>query len=235
VLKLHYETGAIAKVGTPLVDIDVEGGEAEESGGSEPAEQKSPHNVSENHTITSPAEAVNDKKTFATPAVRRIAKENNINISKVNGTGPAGRVLKGDVLNYMKSPSVAEKTLPATASSSAPVAAAKEEQLVPLTMIQKAMFKSMTKSLTIPHFGFSDEIIMNNTTKLRKTINAHLGAQNSKISYMPIFLKTLSEALKMYPILNAKVIEQDGTPMLLYRSQHNIGIAVDSPQGFIVG
>lgn len=109
---------------------------------------------------------------------------------------------------------------------------------VSLTPIQKAMFKSMTKSLSIPHFGFSDEVIVNETSKMRQEINRYLKATPKgtysfeKISYMPIFLKALSEALKQFPILNSKILDNPGTPSLLYRGSHNIGIAMDTPQGY---
>jgi 2-oxoisovalerate dehydrogenase E2 component (dihydrolipoyl transacylase) len=109
---------------------------------------------------------------------------------------------------------------------------------VPLTTIQKAMFKTMTKSLQIPHFGFSQEIIMNECSKLRSALNLYLKSTPDKynikkISYMPILLKTMSIALKNYPILNASLINADDLTraQLLYRNNHNIGIAIDSPQG----
>jgi len=108
-----------------------------------------------------------------------------------------------------------------------------------LTPIQKAMFKSMTKSLSIPHFGFSDEIHLDVTSKWRRDLNTHLKSLPpgrwpfQKISYMPIFLKAFSEALKEYPILNAQLVQpESGNPHLLFRASHNIGIAMDTPQGY---
>ena len=95
----------------------------------------------------------------------------------------------------------------------------------------------MTKSLSIPHFGFSDEVYVDAASKFRAEVNKHLKTLPpstwpfQKISYMPIFLKALSEALKKYPILNAQLINADTTPQLLYRASHNIGIAMDTPQG----
>ncbi len=111
------------------------------------------------------------------------------------------------------------------------------DTIQPLTNIQKAMFKSMTKSLSIPHFGFSDEVYMNAAFKFRQDLNKYIESLPKgtypfeKISFTPIFLKALSEALKTYPILNAQLVNLDTTPSLLYRTSHNIGIAMDTPLG----
>ena len=115
-----------------------------------------------------------------------------------------------------------------------------EDKIVPLTMIQKAMFKQMTKSLAIPHFGYSDDIIMNAAAAYRDSINAYLvslGASSKypfkKISYMPIFIKAASLALLEFPILNSCIVndEDSGKVHLRYRASHNIGIAMDTPNG----
>lgn len=119
-----------------------------------------------------------------------------------------------------------------------------EEKLEPLTPIQKAMFKSMTKSLSIPQLGYKDEIELNATTQYRNALNQHI-ANNAalypfkKMSYMPILIKCLSVALLRYPILNASLVVGDdpddvNSIRLAYRKSHNIGIAMDTPQGLIV-
>jgi 2-oxoisovalerate dehydrogenase E2 component (dihydrolipoyl transacylase) len=103
------------------------------------------------------------------------------------------------------------------------------------------MFKAMTRSLQIPHFGYSDEIIMTACHQLRNQINESL-AKNSngsgliKISYMPILIKALSTALRDFPILNACIIDghDPTTAKLQYREAHNIGIAMDTPAGLVV-
>ena len=230
ITKMFYEAGDIAKVGSPLVEIDAVGEEVEvkeaptNSSGSAPIKTSTePINVAESGEP-------NHAKTFATPAVRRIAKENNIDISQVTGTGPNDRVLKGDILAFIDGKGKPSNK-PPTITPLEPIVQSSKDELVKLTAIQKSMFKSMTKSLQIPHFGFSDEIIMNNANEIRREINNYLAAKGQKISLMPIFLKTLSIALRDFPILNSKVEEVDGQPMLKYRNNHNIGIAMDTKQG----
>ena len=233
ITKMFYESGDIAKVGSPLVEIDAVDGKEEEV---EAPKQSLPTTLNVAQPVSKPL-ATNDQekptgtKKFATPAVRRIAKENNIDISLVSGTGPNDRVLKGDILAFI-SGATTSAPKPTTTTTNDPLIQPKAEELVKLTAIQKAMFKSMTKSLQIPHFGFSDEIEMTNAMNMRKEINSYLKSKGeAKISLMPIFLKTLSIALSDFAILNSKVEEVNGTPMLRYRPHHNIGIAMDTKQG----
>ena len=101
----------------------------------------------------------------------------------------------------------------------------------------------MTKSFKIPHFGCSDEYIVDNTIKFRKSINKHISKNRNqysfdKISFMPIFIKTFSVALRRFPILNSSLIDYENDDIsnakLKYHGSHNIGIAMDAPGGLLV-
>ena len=133
--------------------------------------------------------------------------------------------------------------------------------MVPLTATQVQMFKTMTRSLTIPHFLYADEVDFTRLHELRQRLNAALARQPaavalesdpqqpvvvSKPSYLPFLIKAVSMALHQYPILNARVEAADepststnnnnksATPKLIYRSQHNVGVAMDTPAGLLV-
>ena len=119
--KLHYKPGDVAKVGSPLMDIAAEG--AADAGDEKPVEKaeakrekKSVEKVEAKTFET--AEGV----TFATPAVRRVAKENNVDLKLVKGTGKGGRITKEDVLNYVHNGS----TSSSTASTSSPISTASQ-------------------------------------------------------------------------------------------------------------
>ncbi|KAJ3210157.1 hypothetical protein HDU67_005616 [Dinochytrium kinnereticum] len=250
VTRLYYKPGDMAKVGSALVDIETEDS-------TQPATPTAP--------AVAPAAAVKDapvkeapqsaeahespEATFATPAVRRVAKEKGVDLNKVTGTGRNGRILKEDVLNYSESSASMPSKLstPKTESKSSDqpqrTEAAHAAHAAPLTAIQKAMFKQMTKSLSIPHFGYSDEVVLNNLAKYRDNINAFLEKSEAgkkhnvkKISYMPIFLKAMSLALKEHPILNCAILNADDIQkaQLQYRPYHNIGIAMDTRNGLVV-
>lgn len=176
--------------------------------------------------------------SLATPAVRGLLKELNVNILDVNGTGKDGRVLKEDVLRYVAQRDKAKtETQPTRTEAARPVASVdttQTETVQPLTHIQSQMFKTMTKSLTIPHFLFADEINIGALSDLRRKL-ARDPAQPQKITALPFIIKAVSLALEEFPILNAKLDTSDpNQPKLIMRSKHNIGVAMDTPQGLIV-
>ncbi|CAG8679497.1 12748_t:CDS:2, partial [Acaulospora colombiana] len=225
--KLHYEVGEMAKVGRPIVDVEVEVEEDE----MQPTEVANIEDIaspviSQIQDFKSPEHNSTDKKTssLATPAVRRIAREHNLDIKSVKGTGKNGRVTKEDILNYVNNIASPET----------------EDKIVPLTSIQKSMFKAMTRSLQIPHFGYCDEFLLDNSIAHRNAVNEFLAQSDQfpvkKISFMPIFIKSLSVALQQFPILNACIVDGNDpeTVKIKYRKAHNIGIAMDTPCGLLV-
>jgi 2-oxoisovalerate dehydrogenase E2 component (dihydrolipoyl transacylase) len=159
--------------------------------------------------------------------VRRVAREAKIDLATVTGSGKDGRILKEDVQAYI-SGSAPQPITPAVIKS--------EETIVALTSNQRAMYKQMTRSLSIPHFGYSDSINMDATSIFRDSINKALKARPDapveKISHLAISIKALSLALLDFPILNARIDE--ASEGLVYRANHNIGVAMDTPNGYIL-
>ncbi|TVY56014.1 Lipoamide acyltransferase component of branched-chain alpha-keto acid dehydrogenase complex, mitochondrial [Lachnellula cervina] len=255
VKKLHYEAGEMAKVGKPLVDIDIQGEVKQEdlaaltepSAGEESQAQadQTPDSLSTApSTKTQPEpEMVPVPKgkhaTLATPAVRHLTKELDVNIADVQGTGRDGRVMKDDVHQFAKRRDSGASTN--GRSSTLPIdTPTQTETITQLSNTQAMMFKSMTKSLTIPHFLYADEIDFSRLLNLRTRLNKGLAKSPtndiSKISYLPFIIKAVSMAIHQYPMLNARVDvdSNTGKPVLVHRNQHNIGVAMDTPSGLIV-
>ncbi|KXH51093.1 2-oxoacid dehydrogenase acyltransferase [Colletotrichum nymphaeae SA-01] len=190
--------------------------------------------------------------SLATPAVRHLTKSLNVDIAEINGTGRDGRVLKEDVQNFVKRRDAGDRpagaTTPSPAAAAPPSGAAQLETRVPLTNTQQQMFKSMTRSLAIPHFLYADEIDFSSLVQLRTRLNRVLATSPevgggetgvAKLSYLPFIIKAVSMALYQYPILNARVdldpsSSPSSKPSLVMRSQHNIGVAMDTPAGLLV-
>ena len=255
--KLHYEAGEMAKVGKPLVDIDIQGEIKQEdlaaltesrAGDEFPAEEKetapTPSRELASNSSPSVSESATPSKgkhaTLATPAVRHLTKELDVNIEDVNGTGRDGRVLKEDVYQFAKQrdsvPASGKQALSSPATDSGP----QKEMITQLSNTQHHMFKTMTKSLTIPHFLYADEIDFSGLSELRARLNQGLSkspvGEISKLSYLPFIIKAVSMSLHRYPALNARVdIDRNSSkPVLVLRSQHNIGVAMDTPSGLLV-
>ncbi|KAK6865629.1 hypothetical protein PG995_002157 [Apiospora arundinis] len=186
--------------------------------------------------------------SLATPAVRHLSKELTVDITEIQGTGKDGRVLKEDVYKFAesrtssRSNTAASPPTPASPSFSYPQTPTDNTQVetpTPLTNVQAQMFKAMTRSLAIPHFIYADEIDFSRLHSLRSRLNATLAKEKgdlAKVSYLPFIIKAVSMALYQYPILNARVDIDSSTekPSLVMRSQHNIGIAMDTPAGLLV-
>ena len=97
------------------------------------------------------------------------------------------------------------------------------------------MFKQMTKSLSIPHFLYTDSIDFSSLTQLRKKYNVNR-EKTDRITPLPIVIKAVSLTLQQFPLLNAHLdtTTNPAKPQLLLKGSHNIGVAVDSPSGLLV-
>ena len=266
--RLYYAQGDIAKVHSALFALEVAGevtttsGTNDESpsannnassvasqssvntqtnGSSQQSAQISPSKFSDGEY--EPPIAI-EGKVLASPAVRRVAREKNIDLSTVEGSGKKGRILKSDVLNLQHSN---VDTSSQNSRSSAPSSSTAEKGDLNSTStvlkgsvrtekvrgIQAAMAKQMSASVyTIPHFTVSDELVMDNLMALRKLLKPEFEAKNVKLSFMPFFVKAMSLALNEFPVINSQ-LNEDATE-ISYFADHNIGFAVDSKIGLLV-
>lgn len=236
VSKLYYSIDDIALVGKPLVDFEVED---DEKTLSEESDSESAY------SSDSDSEALKYRKTLTTPSVRRIAKENNIDLAKVHGTGKQGRILKGDVLEYLnlipKGTQKPHPTLKETpideflippALTHRTVVSPLEHKIVPMKGVPKVMFKTMTEALKIPHFMYSEDIDMTKLIQVRNDCKDQALARGIKLSYMPFFIKAASVALHKYPILNSSIdVEHES---IIYKPYHNISVAMHTAMGLVV-
>ncbi|XP_050951229.1 lipoamide acyltransferase component of branched-chain alpha-keto acid dehydrogenase complex, mitochondrial [Labeo rohita] len=253
--KLYYDVDSIALVGKPLVDIETDAGQVE---GPQEDVVETPAMSQEEHTH----QEIKGHKTQATPAVRRLAMENNIKLSEVVGTGKDGRILKEDILNFIARqtgailpPTPFEEIRPPPPSAvapSTPAAKPKEkttppsiptpaipkpvftgkDHTEPIKGFQKAMVRTMSAALKIPHFGYKDEVDLSQLVRLRSELKGLAESRGVKLSYMPFFIKAASLGLLHFPILNSSLDEN--CTNITYKAAHNIGLAMDTSQGLLV-
>lgn len=237
IVKLFYAKGEIAKVHEPLYQIEVE------STGSETAAEAISSNQTASPVTEQPAANIEETpvrqgKALASPAVRRLAREANIDIALVPGSGRKGRVMKQDIHDFLAGKSQttnapAQTPVTQTATAVAAPVSVGGKRVEPIRGVKAAMAKQMTQSVfTIPHFSVSEEIEMDALIALRKQLKPEFEKQNVKLTFMPIFIKALSMALKQFPIVNAQV--NDECTEVTYFDDHNIGMAVDSKIGLLV-
>ena len=228
VVKLYYAQGETAKVHSPMFAIAVAGTGATTA----PDTSQTATPVQTDSTPPVNTAARQGKKVLTTPAVRRIARENNLDLTLVPATGKNGRVLKEDVLNFLQqgnTATAAESTDQPSSAQPTP----QQDRVEPIKGIRAVMAKTMMESVSsIPHFTYVDEVDMSRLIALRKELKADLEQQGIRLTMMPFFIKALSLAIKQYPILNSRI--NDDCTELHYLASHNIGIAVDSPSGLLV-
>ncbi len=235
IVKLYYAKGDIAKVHAPLFAISVagEGNKIEQNiqVADEKTQPQSEVIVTQtSKNITDSLLKTKSSKALASPAVRRVARELNINIHDVAGSGKKGRIYKADVVAF---------TQANTSVNSTPISKYHVENILgstsvePIRGIKAMMAKAMVNSVsTIPHFTYCEEIDMTNLIALRKGLKEKYAKQDIKLTMMPFFMKAMSLALKEFPIINAQV--NDDCTELTYFNDHNIGMAVDSKVGLLV-
>ena len=204
----------------------------------EPAEPPPPPPVAPAATISvTPRRA--GQKVLAAPATRRLARELELDISTVNGSGPSGRVTSADVraaahagLALLDAPEERVTLVPIPAASVA-LQVVPGEYRVPVRGIRKKIWENMMRSKhTAAHFTFVEECDCSALVDLRKRFNANLGEGESKLTFLPFILKALIASLKRYPDLNGHVDEADMA--FVRRPDFHLGVAVATDRGLIV-
>ena len=240
ITKLHHAAGDIAKVHAPLFAIEVEA-EADEDAGSPAPETQSSEQTPELVVLEeaqaqgqTQQSAETNTKVLTTPAVRKMAREHQLDLGTIAGTGKQGRVLKEDVLSFLASdkPADAPSSPLASIPNSTPGVVA-EDRVEVIRGVRKIMAERMTESVaTIPHFTFVDELDVTELMQLRRNLNEQHGSDELKITLMPLFIKALSLAIKQFPAVNSRANADFSE--LTYIASHNIGMAVDGANGLLV-
>jgi 2-oxoglutarate dehydrogenase E2 component (dihydrolipoamide succinyltransferase) len=184
----------------------------------------------------SPAAAATGERLRSSPLVRKIAADNNVDLTSVPGTGASGRITKQDILSRLAGgPSAAPaQTKPASAAPQAPASAPTPQpgELVPMSKMRAIIAKRMVESKqTSAHVHTVFKVDMTRIVKLReKEKNKYEQRNGVKLTYMPFITRAAIQALRKHPIVNASV-QGDA---ILYSKNINIGIAVALEWGLIV-
>lgn len=241
ILKIYHKQGDTVKVGEALVDIGASGEKVAAApkvevpkkkakgqsvvGELEEAEDEEDSNCKGG--ICKPPELANMKptnKVKAMPAVRKLAKEKGIDLSKVKGSGKDGKILKADL-----------ESTPKVEAKPAKVKVTKKYDMwgyvdrKPLKGMRKAIAENMMKQAALPLVTHMDEADATRLYKLR-TREKKKVPEGVKLTFLPFIIKAVVLALKKHPILNTS-LEED---TIIYKKYFNIGIAVATEDGLIV-
>lgn len=225
--KIYYKTGELAKVGSPLVDI----AGSEEKISEPPAPQKEKN---ETTALTSKqARAVEREapeypsKVLASPAIRKRARELGIDLTKISGSGSGGRITTEDFISYAESVKKGPSRPVEEISKVVPQPPTASQHLE-LHGLRRIISEKMVKSkYTIPHYAVAEDVDVTDLVALRE----NLKKSDINVSFTPFFVIAATKALKEFPYLNARCLEDGSYELLNY---YNIGIAIDTPDGLTV-
>ncbi len=240
---LHGDPGDIVAVHTPLVDIDTDAGPAQAKAAPKAAPKPAPKAESKAPPTAPSAPAIpkaappqaaaptTSSKTLATPAVRAYARDHNVTIGAVAGSGKDGRVSKADIDNHLQGAirAPAAVAFNAVASPGYPRA----DETVKIIGLRRKIAEKMVESYrTIPHFTYVEEFDATRLVSLRSALKGAAAEKGINLSFLPFIMKALVRVFKDFPTVNANMDEKAFA--LNVRGEVNIGIAVDTPQGLYV-
>ena len=228
VVELDGDGAAPAKAETPAVEA-APAPAAEAKPEPEPAAEKPAQPVA---APARPAAAAEGGEHRYSPAVLMLARENNLDLGKVKGTGLGGRVTKKDVRLFLEGASQAAPERPAAPPKQAPAPAAEGDEAVPLTRIRRLIAENMTRSkTTIPHAWQTQESDMSGVVANRAANKAAFQQQEGfSLTYLPYVMAAAASALREHPEVNATFNE---TELIIHRDI-NLGVSVGLEDTLVV-
>lgn len=239
------KVGETIHVGSALVEIDLEGAESVETA-SEAVEEGAgvvgTLEVAGNSMVLSASkEGIADTlssnlkavKALATPVARAIAKEYGIDINKVTGTGPGGRVVKEDIIKFgqVKSGNVTTSSDPVQKNDIAH--GGEKVEIEPLSQIRKTIAKNMINSKhNAAHMTVFEEVEISELERIRLKYKETFIKDGVKLTYLAFVVKATAIALKKHKSLNSEMDSEAGN--MVYKKYYNIGIATDTDKGLVV-
>lgn len=234
--KLAATPGTKVKVGQVLISYEPVGESTRRAEGVSPPsarpEPVGPTPLARPATTNGPTLTVS-KPPAAAPSVRMLARKLGVDLARVRGTGPGGRILIDDITPYLKPRvGVADKpTLSVTDTSNLDFGVAGTRQK--LVGLRRRIAEHMVESKKhIPHYSYIDECDLTDLVRLRNQLRDPLASCGIKLTYLAFFVKAAARALKDIPIVNSTFDESAGEVVL--HDRYHIGIAVAAPNGLIV-
>jgi 2-oxoglutarate dehydrogenase E2 component (dihydrolipoamide succinyltransferase) len=249
--EIKVQAGTTVQINTVVATIGVAGAAAAAAPKSPASAQPAaPAPAAETDTESDTADVESGERVRSSPLVRRIARENNLDLRQVPGTGSAGRITKEDILGYLAKGSAPAPAAPApkpavTAPVPAPAPAAAKppapaappvampgDELVPMTRMRSIIAQRMVDSKrTSAHVHTVFKIDMSRIVRIREKEKSKYEQRNGvKLTYMPFISRAVIATLRKMPIVNASM-EGDA---IRYHKNINLGIAVALDWGLIV-
>lgn len=250
VLQHIVDQGTVVPVNAPIAVVGEEGekveeAQAEESKPAEEEKKKAESKADEQpsdgkrqkdvappppsqpaEAATPQAAAPQDGQVKASPLAKKIARDNNVDLSRVQGTGPGGRVVRKDVEAALEA---GQAAVPGRRAAPAAVPVSAEDETVPLTKLRQAIARRMVESTTtVPHFFVTHEYKLDALMAMRKQANEFL-PEDEKLSVNDFIIKAVALTLREFPNINSSYAGSN----VIRRGSINIGVAVAVEGGLL--
>lgn len=185
---------------------------------------------------TAPAGSEAEGDSLLSPAARKMAEENNLDVTTIKGTGKDGRVTKEDVVHHLSGQSAAAVTTAPAAAATGDLSAnnaGRIEERVPMSRLRaKVAERLLTATQTTAMLTTFNEVNMQPVMDIRNRYKEEFERTHDgvRLGFMSFFVRASIEALKRYPAVNASIDGND----IVYHGYQDIGVAVSSPRGLVV-
>jgi pyruvate dehydrogenase E2 component (dihydrolipoamide acetyltransferase) len=178
-------------------------------------------------------------RVFASPLARKVAEESGVDLRRVDGTGPSGRIVKKDVEAAMAGGGAMARAGERAPTTPAPQAApltpvmeapSLESRIVTLSNMRGTIAKRLVESkTTIPHYQVTLEVAMEPLLELRETLNEQLETQGVKLTVNDFIVRACALGMHEHPFVNARWLDSKGEPAIEILGDVNIGVAIALP------
>jgi len=236
--KVAVKVGDRVKPGQLLVSVDVDNKieHSEEKKETKPYNKKdiSEEVQTDDTPELSPINTTQKKDDiFASPGVRRLARELNINLALIKGNGPKGRITKDDLHHYIKIQMAMSSGAMPLSKPEIDFSQWGEVEVKKLTKINIITGQRLQQAWqSIPHVTQFDEADISELNKYRNKMNKKSAKPKTKLTFLPFFMKAATTVLKEMPKFNSSLDHNEEN--LIIKNYYNLGIAVDTPYGLIV-
>src|SRR5688572_11317766 len=207
----------------------------------EPAPAPKPTSAPPAQPAAAAAAAANGGMVHASPSVRRLARELEVDLAKVKGTGDKGRITKDDVKAHLRGPAAAPAAAATAPSGGMGIPEIPAQDFArfgpvenkPLARIKRLSGPHLHRSwLNVPHVTHGDEADITEVEAYRKELDAAAKEKGYRVTLLAFLMKASVSALKAHPEFNSSLSPEKDA--LIYKRYYNIGIAVDTPEGLVV-
>jgi len=236
--KVAVKVGDHVKPGQLLVSVDVDNKieQSEEKKETKPYNKKDISEEAQTDDTPELNPTNNTQKkdnVFASPGVRRLARELNINLAIIKGNGPKGRITKDDLHHYIKIQMAMSSGAMPPSKPEIDFSQWGEVEVKKLTKINIITGQRLQQAWqSIPHVTQFDEADISELNKYRNKMNKKSAKPKTKLTFLPFFMKAATTVLKEMPKFNSSLDHNEEN--LIIKNYYNLGIAVDTPYGLIV-